>query len=134
MKIPGRALILECIGDDTIQMFRYLSDALKQGDRIPRGPYVALICSTAGHIRREYLRGQKDYTNANSIGSRGVTLTYWLENGRVYEVHRRLSWSRTIMTFCRVDAGRFVPMTREDVDAWLSDPSERTYSLLPENA
>lgn len=100
----------------------------------PRNPWVALIRGRPGQYRREYLRGQKDYSQANSVGSRGVYLTFWLEDGRIYEVFRRLSWSRTSQTFCRVQDGAFIPMTRVEVDAWLSDPSERTYSPRPENA
>jgi hypothetical protein len=89
-------LQLECIGDDTAQLL---------GVRWTQ-PWVAELTgfSKQHRYRRLFLRGQKDYTQANSMGSRGVYEHFLLEPGRVYEVYARLTWHRSDRYFCRVDA------------------------------
>jgi len=126
------ALRLECIGDDTNALFQlgrrtYPDAALLGRDPMPK-PWVARITGLDPKygLAREFLRGQKDYTDANSTGSRGVFLTYWLPEG-IYEVYERTGWKSERRFFCRSEQGRLVRMTQEEVLAWLENPpSEST--------
>ena len=73
--------------------------------------------------QREFLHGKKDYTNANSIGSRGVEVSYLLESGNIYEVKKHVSWKRSVRYFCTVDDnGDIIDMSKEEVDQCLQKP------------
>ena len=124
-----RALQLECIGDDVRQAVGSFSRTFEGASRNPiQQPWVAHLTGlTATNFRREFLRGMKDYTHANVTGSRGVTLTFWLQDGDCYEVFRRLSWSRHERYFCQVDSGRIIRITREEAIRWLSAHSALPY-------
>ena len=80
------ALSLELIGDDQA--------AFKRGMGFPADafPGVRLIYSS-GALGR-YIRSRKDYTNANSVGSRGVVAYYELEGPAAYAVSDAVSWKR----------------------------------------
>jgi hypothetical protein len=52
--------------------------------------------------QRIFLRGKKDYTYANGKGSRGIYLEWILESGHIYDIKRRVSWSRCERFFCTV--------------------------------
>lgn len=95
------------------------------GDGVSRPWWVARI--TGASSRRgwhyEYLQPSVDYTNANSVGTRGVMLYFILESGQVYHVQHTPSWGRTAQYFCRVTQdGDIEEITREDVLAWLQSP------------
>jgi hypothetical protein len=65
---------------------------------------------------REFLDKNKDYTDANSVGTRGIKCWYMLETGCVYEVQRQISWKKSEKYFCCVNAdGEIIRLTREDV-------------------
>lgn len=85
-------------------------------------PWVARIIGPDEKysLRREFIRGRKDYSLANSIGSRGVYLYFYLSPG-VYEVNERSSWTRVRRYFCRVEGTEVKEMTREEVDLWLQE-------------
>lgn len=69
---------------------------------------------------REFLRGRKDYSKANSIGSRGVYLWYILESGRYYEVKERTSWSGSDRYFVKVTMGGDIErVSKSEVEHWL---------------
>lgn len=108
------ALKLELIGDDGIQALR------RYGVRMPQ-PWVARIVgrdSTFG-FKRRFERGIKDYTHANSVGSRGVYMIYTLEPG-LYEVQQRISWKQWKRRYLWVKHdGTIEDVLREDIDAWL---------------
>lgn len=70
-------------------------------------------------FKREFLRGQKDYSQANSIGSRGVYVYYPLKPG-IYEVHERVTWRRTRRYFVRVKDAEITEISREEVMEWLA--------------
>jgi hypothetical protein len=83
-------------------------------------PWVARltgICPKYG-FAREFMRGQKDYSQANSIGSRGVKEYFPLDPG-VYEVHERLTWKRTRRYFIRVQDTQIVEIDRDEVERCL---------------
>jgi hypothetical protein len=85
-------------------------------------PWVARILGLDEHtgLQREFLRRyQKDYSRANSIGSRGVYAYYVLDPG-LYEVSRRVSWSQTERYFACVDGATITRISREEVVRRLS--------------
>lgn len=121
-------LRLELIGDNHIQRAR----AIKRGEaqmpqHIPRMvelvkhsqkrfiPWVAQItglCDKYG-LKREFIRGQRDYTLANSVGSRGVFCYYPLDPG-VYEVNERLTWKKVRRYFIKVENTQVIEITKEE--------------------
>jgi uncharacterized protein YggL (DUF469 family) len=62
---------------------------------------------------------QRDYADANSTGSRGVTKWYTLDEGQLFEVSEPHSWTHGERYFCRSERGKVVRMTQADVEAWL---------------
>ena len=58
--------------------------------------------------------GQKDYRDANSIGSRGIR-GYWIVDDGVYEVCARESWKRARRYYLPVENGRKREIGREEV-------------------
>lgn len=121
---PTVTLKLEAIGDDLIDGMRHFAGfcrmlGVDNGESHTKGfrrPWVAEITGLDPQYRykRAFLSGQKDYSEANSIGSRGVYVYYHLEPGRVYEVNELVTWTRTRRYFCRVEHGRIVEMGREE--------------------
>jgi hypothetical protein len=131
-------LELEVIGDDMFifqafrrrgQTVRHLSlkqeiDLIKYGDHHLK-PWVARITGLDEKFgfKREFLRyDQKDYSRANSVGSRGVYQYYVLSDG-LYEVNRRTGWRSLHRYFMRVDGERMTELGREEVIACLKNAS-----------
>jgi hypothetical protein len=122
-------LKLEAIGDDACaisDLFRNMADEAVPGlgtatfGHMPR-PWVADILGPdpTYTYRRRFVRAKKDYSKANSKGSRGVYLWYVLESGHVYEVNERKTWSTTERYFVRVaDDGGIVRVPAEEVATW----------------
>lgn len=123
---------LECIGDHlaflearTWILVRALGLNAAWFDSGQARPWVARITGRDARfgLRREFVRGVKDYSRANSVGSRGVYRYFFLASG-VYEVNELQSWSRSRRYFLRVGAdGGKTEITREEVDAWLNADS-----------
>ena len=123
---------LELFGDNNRQrleaerrMINELSPGL--GDQVigqdPDSIWIAEIIgyNDRSEYQRRYLRGRRDYTKANSKGSRGVFMWYILEAGKTYEVSSRASWSRMDRYFCIVSPeGDIIRISKEEGDAWLS--------------
>lgn len=120
---------LEAIGDDMVQFHELhqakmrelgLPDGLRRSVGIGpvlRRPWVAEITGrdpTYGWAR-QFLRGQKDYSHANSIGSRGIMIYYHLQEGAVYEVNDWAGWSSVDRYFCRAEGNKIVRMTEREV-------------------
>lgn len=120
---------LEAIGDDLVQ-FNRLKLAQMRETGLPkfiyegydlspvlRRPWVAEITGPDHRYgwARTFLRGNKDYSRANSVGSRGVMVYYQLRGGPVYEVNDWTSWSRMDRYFCRVEDGKIVRITEGEV-------------------
>jgi len=119
---------LEAIGDDyfaykrskerTVE--RRMTNAWKMAAR--EGPcWVAQITGTHPKygFARKFVRGQRDYAQANSAGSRGIFIYYPLEPG-IYEVHERLTWAKSRRYFIRAENAEFHEITREEVIECLS--------------
>lgn len=124
-------LELELIGDDTRGRLRGMVnflDRLNPGwgaEFIGKAPvyvWVAEITGLCGKFgfERKFLRYKKDYSRANSIGSRGVYAVYILDNAKVYEVLSRPTWGRSDRYFARVDGGKLRRLTKEEVEACFS--------------
>lgn len=77
------------------------------GDAMPR-PWVAKITGTDKKYKykREFVRGQKDYSKANSTGSRGIYIYYYLDEGCIYEVSEQVTWKSWERYFCKVEKGK----------------------------
>jgi hypothetical protein len=69
-----------------------------------------------GWVDREFVDpGAVDWSESNSVGSRGVYKRYWLEERVYYEVSSPESWSGTDRYFCEVINGEIIRMTKEEV-------------------
>lgn len=84
-------------------------------------PWVAKLTGLDARygFAREFLRGQTDYSQANSVGSRGVYEYFILEPG-VYEVKERTSWKKTRRFFILVEGETYQEIGREQATALLA--------------
>lgn len=133
---------LECIGDDIAQAMRGFekkADALAPAERGHQWqrlfkaartsswpePFVWRIVGVneRGHFTKERVRGRKDYTHANSVGSRGVYLWYTLVRGEFYRIQSIPSWKRARVFYAVATADGYGEMTEQEVYACLSDGS-----------
>ena len=82
-----------------------------------RRPWCArLLGLDATYVyQREFLRPRRDYTEANSKGSRGIYLYFNLYEGEVYEVHELVSWSRDRRYFASASAGKVFELDEVEV-------------------
>ena len=62
---------------------------------------------------RQFVNGTRDYSEANSIGSRGVFCYYPLGDG-VYEVNDRYKWGKVRRYFLLVQDGQKREITKEE--------------------
>lgn len=113
---PRYPLTLEAIGDDTAQAMR------RAGQHWPNRAWAAQLFGSNGRGGwvRTFLSGARDYRASNSIGSRGVRLTYMLSEGPIYEVCAPTSWRNDDRYFCRVESGVLRRMTDDEVRECLS--------------
>lgn len=126
-----KVLALEIIGDNYYAYKRDLANG--KAREIPRmeryaemmgrdltRPWVACITGLDSKygFAREFLHGQRDYGQANSIGSRGVYEYFALDDG-LYEVHERLTWRRTRRYFIRVENAEIAEISREEAERCL---------------
>lgn len=123
-------LSLELIGADQFDLLRGMRATCNHllpglGDytvgKISRGVWVAEIRGRHQKfgLDRIFLSAKRDYSHANSKGSRGVFLWFLLESGRLYEVSERTSWKNTRRYFCSVDNDGHI--SSEDIDEWLKE-------------
>lgn len=70
-------------------------------------------------LRETELHGQTDYSQANSVGSRGVHKHYFLAEGFLYHVSSPQNWKRVDQYFCCVERGQLVRMDMKEAFAWL---------------
>ncbi len=86
-------------------------------------PHVARILGRDGgdDFRKEFLAdAQRDYSDANGIGSRGIRAYYILDSG-VYEVNERLTWANARRYYIRVEGPTITEISRQEVYRWLND-------------
>lgn len=117
---------LELKGDDVREfsrMAKYIGNEVAQGlgtalFSIPPSSWVAEITGTDPQYKftRKFLRCKKDYSRANSVGSRGVYANYILESGHVYDIKDNKD-----RYYCRVsNDGQTIRMTEDGVIEWLN--------------
>ena len=117
-------LKIECIGDNITQQFRQYEKLLNLGIKhysIPLDLYameeryfVYEINYKDYGIKKLKLYPKKDYSKANSVGSRGVYAFYFLENSKIYEVKEPTSWRNTEHYFCKIENNELLRMTPEE--------------------
>lgn len=124
-------LKIEAIGDNHDQAIRSLSatcDSLLgrgAGDamigKMPASYFVAEITGLHPKFKyeRKFIRGQKDYSEANSVGSRGVYVYYYLEEGKIYDVKKPVSWKNDRRFFCRIQGYSLIELDEHEVKACL---------------
>ena len=107
---PIYVLSIEAIGDDTRKALSRFGFKAWSG-------WVAQLFGSCPQRRwqRSFLRGQRDYRKANSVGSRGIMVNYFLEQGPIYEVYERTSWRDSDRYFLRIAGGIAVRMTEAEV-------------------
>ena len=111
------ALRIEDIKPKGAQWINDVSRILGEPSACKTRAWVAKVrVLPSGYVQREFLRpNAMDYTEANSVGSRGVYKCYWLQEQCYYEVSEPISWKNTDRYFCEVINGEIVRMTKEEV-------------------
>jgi hypothetical protein len=106
-------LAVESIGDDVAKKFAFAGFRSRA--------WVAQIMGMDGRGRlvRAFISGCRDYSTANSIGSRGIMINYHLQQGPIYEVAAPQSWRCTDRYFLRVVTGNLIRMTAQEVEECL---------------
>lgn len=63
----------------------------------------------------EFIQGNADYSNANSVGSRGIFEFYLLQEGEIYHVSSPRNFKQRDTYFCRVENGEIIRMEFDEV-------------------
>lgn len=95
------------------------------GDPVANGtasfgfPSRAFVSQVVGHDGRKLvfarLQGCRDYSRANSAGSRGIFISYQLEEGPIYYVSSPRTWRSRDTYYCTIENGHLRRMTDEEV-------------------
>lgn len=131
---------IEAIRDDFFTAMRRSSAVIDQAMRLrgridlirdvftlgetKRLPWIAEIVGIDARygFSRRFISGQKDYTESNGVGSRGVYIHYILDGGRIYEVAKMASWKKQERYFFRLDDyGNEQQLTAMEVRSCLSE-------------
>jgi hypothetical protein len=150
-------LEIELIGDNSVQEIRQwnkLTNSLIPGlgdatfGSVPPAGWVAEITGFDPKYRyaRSFLKFKKDYSRANSKGSRGVYAEYILDEGKIYDVKQSVTWKRSKRYFCTVKDWQIVEMTEQEVidilnkkttlnevKEWLNNTCQSTSTKPPNN-
>lgn len=131
------SLEIELIGHNTASLLRghWFSIAKTMGraaaetlfgrlDEISVSGQVSRVISVTP-LETEEIYGKKDYSRANSKGSRGIYGYYILSPGEIYLVCERVSWKRTDCYFCIVEDGRVQRIDEENLKDWYAEFSDR---------
>lgn len=126
--MPLYALALEAIGDSINHAYRMhrkhgkpWRPRTKLEANPTRRPWVAQIVGLddCHGLRRDFLRGNRDYREANGIGSRGIMVHYFLDDG-LYEINELLTWVRERRYYLRIRDGQAEEIRLKEVVACLS--------------
>ena len=87
-----------------------------------RGPCVLRMYKNEnGDVRGEIIWGKRDYSKANSKGTRGVYVHYVLEENELYWIKSPQSWRSTSIYFAAVTPlGDVRRLSDEEAEEWLS--------------
>ncbi|QQR69101.1 MAG: hypothetical protein IPI58_09835 [Alphaproteobacteria bacterium] len=110
---PRFAISLEAIGDNMKALGPMVGFRSRN--------WVARIFGSDGRggWARVFVSGAKDYCRSNSVGSRGIYVTYFLEEGPIYEVSSPQSWNSTERYFLRITNSQPQRLTKEEVEQCL---------------
>lgn len=120
----------EIIGDNYRQLERDVAGLFGPAfDSRARRTYVAEVMGADPLDRRHwrFLSMRKDYSRANSKGSRGVRACFLLESGRVYVVQRTESWNSWDFRFLAVHGGEVRELRTVEAVASLSQEAQREW-------
>jgi len=97
----------------------------RQAASLPSRYYVTEITGAhpRGGFTKQFLKPFVDYSNANSVGSRGVTASYFLSENKLYEVQHNLNWKKQTHYFCTVVNNEITQLTTEEAIQWLNSRS-----------
>jgi len=126
---------IERIGDNNQEYFslwdKVLSDLIPGlGNAVIGKPPALAFCAeiTGLHpkfkFERKFLKPNRDYSQANRIGSRGVFDYYNLEEGKIYDIKAPRTWKHTDRYYCRVMKESIVRMDESEVIECLKNRSE----------
>jgi hypothetical protein len=73
------------------------------------------LSSTQGPFLKEPVPAQRDYSQANGMGSRGVYAYYLVDEGPVYEVIKPVSWNRSDHYYAQYYQGNEMRLDIEEV-------------------
>jgi len=83
--------------------------------------WVRLVVSLADRgLNEQWLKGQSDYSHANSVGSRGVFKYYFLRENEIYHVSSPETWKRVDQYYCRIENGAILRMSIGEVIEWFA--------------
>lgn len=120
------SLKIECIGDDQDYLIKIASAQITEAfnknlsdaviGKFPARYFVAEILGFHKKYKfeRRFLKFNKDYSEANSKGSRGVYAHYILESDKIYDVKSPISWKYCERYFCSVSEFGFIYYLTED--------------------
>lgn len=105
------SLGIEAIGHDSYSIFR---DAHRMIKMLNSTRHANQTVGELGEMKRwgvwdityyepVEVMGRKDYSRANSSGSRGIMIYYELKSGHRYKVRSPISWKRVDEYTCTVD-------------------------------
>lgn len=113
-----RAISLEWVGASVDIGLRNLGELV---DGVPgkffRRPWVAEIVGYDRRYKfcRSFVRGQVDYSEANSQGSRGVMLHFHVPDGAIVEMFRYCTWRRSERGFYRIVGEDWIELSEDQV-------------------
>jgi len=146
---------IELFNDDVIHEDRQLKNFYncmvptlgnKVFGTIPSSGWVAEIIGFDPKYKyaRTFLKFKKDYSQANSKGSRGIFAEYILDENKIYEIKQQVTWKRSERYFCKVQDWKIVKITEQEVvdffnrnttleemKSWLNDTSRATSWTQP---
>jgi len=93
---------IECVGEGSPRAKKY-------------GVWQILDIKKPEGFVKSYLKPHKDYTNANSVGTRGVFAYYIIQEAKIYEVLRPLSWNRSEHYYVQFYQGNGIRLTIDKV-------------------
>ena len=133
---PMIQIKLERIGDDVRSYAKLcrgiIDEALGKGlgsavvGNIPSPCFCAEITGLHPKFKfeRRFLKPNRDYSQANRTGSRGVYDYFNLEDGKIYDIKSPQSWKSVDRYYCRIEGGRIVRMDEDEVYRCLKNHSE----------
>jgi hypothetical protein len=124
-------LKLEAIGDNFCAQlggYKKLCNMFGYGELMGgvsfRRPWAAKLTGLwpSGKFQHTFLRGNKDYSESNSKGSRGVFIYYTLESGNYYDVYELTSWKNDDRYYCKVDVeGNIIVVDEKEIQIFFEN-------------